>query len=153
MRLRDPVARGRVGEDQAAVADRRDHQPVGLGELGAERRADRPAEAAGRAQREIAAGAFEPAVLGPHVVLVEDERVVALHLSQAAADPSRRDRVLAAGGVRFGRPGGTLLRDLRGEARAPLGQADVVGREAACERGIERRKVRTGSAGIARSFG
>ena len=47
----DPVAHGRIGEHVGAVADRRDDELVGRRELGAERGAQPPAEAAGRAQR------------------------------------------------------------------------------------------------------
>ena len=70
--------RDRVAEQVGAVAEDRDDQPVGRGELGAERRADAPAEAGGRARPEIAARQVRAAMLEHQRVFVDDDRVLGL---------------------------------------------------------------------------
>ena len=72
--VRHPVADHRVGEHVGAVAERRDHELLRRGELGAERRAKAPAETAGGREAVECVGLLARAMLLPQRIFVEDDR-------------------------------------------------------------------------------
>jgi hypothetical protein len=89
-------------EHVEAVARNRDHVLVGRRELGAKRRAGRPAAARGRIV-EVAAGLRDVEIVVQLVLrdrLVEHDAVVVEHLGDAIRQPLRIDRRLA--GARLG---------------------------------------------------
>ena len=85
------MADHRIGEHVGAVAERRDDEGVGRGELGAERGAEAPAEPAGRAEREERARLLARAMIGPQRIFVEDDGVLADRLADRARQIFRRD--------------------------------------------------------------
>ena len=89
MLVRHPMADGRIGEHVGAVAERRDDELVGRGELGAKRRAEAPAEAAGRSERIEGAGFFARAMVGAQRIFVEDDGVLADRFADAARQIGR----------------------------------------------------------------
>ena len=146
VRLRHPMAGGRVGEDHAAVADGRHHEAVGRHELGAQRRADAPAEPAGRAQREVGAGARPRAVVEPQLVLVEDDA--------RPAPPSRRrsgsSTPARCAGRRPGDAPRALARSAAARCRAQarrLSSRGLLGLGAALQSRLERAQGRAGIGG------
>ena len=101
---------------------------VGRGELCAERRAETPAEPAGRAKREQSAGLFARAMIGPQRIFVEDDGVLADRLADRARQIFRRN-VLAGRGI---------LGQLRAPCTHAFGQPRAAGGDAAsaiCSRG------------------
>ncbi len=120
MHLRHPVADRRIAEHVGAVAERGDDQLVGRGELGAERGAEAPAEAAGRAERIEGAGLLARAVIGAQRIFIEDDGVLADAFADAAREIFRRDAV-AGGGIL--RELGAAIAHALGQSAAPRGNA------------------------------
>src|SRR5262249_20743480 len=81
--LRHKVARGRITEHVAAIAERRNDQFIRSGELGPDRRPEPPTEATGSVAAKNRARLLEIDLCGYQVVLIDDNAVVAFDLVDA----------------------------------------------------------------------
>ena len=124
----DPVPDHRIGEHVGAVAQRRDDKGVRRGELGAERRAETPAETAGRAEREEGARLLARAMIGPQRIFIEDDGVFAGHVTDRARQIFRRNC----------RAGRGILGQLRAPGTHALGEPCAPGGDA-CFRHLQAR--------------
>src|SRR5690348_17801893 len=75
-----------------AVAHHRDHRLVGIGELGADGRADADAETARAWRAETGPRLLEGHITQDQRIFVDDDRILALGLADAMRRPDRIDR-------------------------------------------------------------
>jgi hypothetical protein len=131
------VGGGGRAEDVGAVADAADHGLVGRGELGAERRAEPPAETAGRRRREVAARRPELGLIRVEIVLVDEDRPVIHEVPDAPREPRHVDGCVRRDGTRAGGASLALAGVLARPVLAPLRDRAAVGQT---RRGLGQRR-------------